>query len=112
MYQARKPKNRRLIDVRQVDALPAFREIERVQVLAPIDLIAMKAIGLTARKNRPKGDTDRADLHRLLLAFPKLKVEEGEVAAKLRAAGASEAALVTWRELALAEIEPDLDEGW
>jgi hypothetical protein len=28
----------------------------------PATLIAMKVVGLTARKNRPKGDTDRADL--------------------------------------------------
>src|SRR5437870_770815 len=39
VYQVRKPKNRHLVDVRQVDALPDRREIERVQVVAPIDLI-------------------------------------------------------------------------
>lgn len=110
IYQVRQPKNRHLVDVRHVDVLPESREIEGVQVVGPTTLVAMKVVGFAARKNRPKGDTDRADLRRLLLAFPDLKVESGEVSARLREMGATEAAFATWRELAASSIEPDDDD--
>lgn len=112
IYQVRQPKNRHLVDVRQVDALPDSREIEGVRVVGPAALVAMKVIGLTARKNRPKGDTDRADLRRLLLAFPALKVEAGEVAARLHDLAAPPAALATWQELVDSSIEPDDDDEY
>jgi propanediol dehydratase small subunit len=112
IYQARQPKNRHLVDIRQVDILPESRDMEGVRVVAPIALIAMKVIGFAARRNRPKGDTDRADLRRLLLAFPDLKVESGEVAARLREMRAPEATLAVWRELATSPIEPDDDDEY
>ena len=112
IYQVRQPKNRHLVDIRQVDILPESRDIEGVRVVAPIALIAMKVIGFAARRNRPKGDTDRADLRRLLLAFPDLKVEWGEVAARLREMRAPEATLAVWRELATSPIEPDDDDEY
>src|SRR5882724_10990268 len=40
--QLRKPKNRHLVDVRLVAALPAFRMIESVCVIEPADLAALK----------------------------------------------------------------------
>lgn len=112
VYQIRKPKNRHLVDVRQVDVLPPHQEIERVQVIAPADLIAMKVRSLSARRNRPKGDTDRADLHRLLLAFPELKVHGGEVSQRLAAGGAAEDVVALWAELVEEHFEPDEDEGY
>ena len=112
IYQVRQPKNRHLVDVRQVDALPDSRVIEGVQVVAPSALVALKVVGLTARKNRPKGDTDRADLRRLLLAFPDFKVESGEVATHLHDMGATAAALATWHELVASSIEPDDDDEY
>lgn len=112
IYQVRQPKNRHLVDLRQVDVLPDFREIEGVQVVGPTALVAMKVLGLTARKNRPKGDTDRADLRRLLLAFPDLKVESGAVLAHLHQMGATAAAMATWHELAASAIEPDDDDEY
>jgi len=112
IYQVRQPKNRHLVDVRQVDALPESHEMQGVRVITPVMLIAMKVVGFAARKNRPKGDTDRADLRRLLLAFPALKVEAGEVADRLRAMGASDSAVAAWRDLATSTIEPDDDDEY
>jgi hypothetical protein len=112
VYQLRKPKNRHLVDIRQADVLPSHTTVESVQVVAPPDLIGMKVRSLSARRNRPKGDTDRADLHRLLFAFPELKVIDGEVAGRLRAGSASDAVMALWSELVDEQIEPDEDEGY
>ena len=112
IYQVRQPKNRHLVDIRQVDVLPDSRVIEGVQVVAPAALVALKVAGFTARRNRPKGDTDRADLRRLLLAFPDLKVVTGEVAAHLHEMGATAATLATWHELVASSIEPDDDDEY
>lgn len=110
VYQVRKPKNRHLVDVRQVDELPEHQTVEGVRVIAPPQLIAMKVSSVVERKGRPKGDTDSADLKRLLLAFPALKTEKGRVLELLRAAGASESVLSRWREIVIEPIEPDVDE--
>ena len=99
VYQLRKPKNRHLVDVRQVPQLPPFREIGRVQVVEPAELAAMKAIAIAARKGQEKGLSDRLDLHRLLRAFPDLRAENGPVPARLMALGADVAALAAWREV-------------
>lgn len=110
VYQVRKPKNRHLVDVRQVHDLPEHQTVEGVMVIAPPQLIAMKVHSVVERKGRPKGDTDAADLKRLLLAFPALKTETGPVLELLRAAGASETVLARWREIVIEPIEPDVDE--
>ncbi len=112
VYQLRKPRNRHLADIRQVDALPAFNEIAGVRVATPVELLAMKVMSMAARRNRPKGDTDRADLRRLLLAFPDLKVEGGPVASRLCTLAASDEALGVWSELVAEQVEPDEEEGW
>lgn len=49
VYQLRKPKNRHLVDVRQVDAVPAFQRFEGVRVIAPADLAALKVQSIAAR---------------------------------------------------------------
>jgi hypothetical protein len=112
VYQLRKPKNRHLVDVRQVDHLPASRKISGVQVIEPADLIAMKVEALAARQNRPKGDTDRADLRRLLMAFPELKRRDSLVSGQLAARPNSEALLRLWTQLAAETIEPDQDDEY
>lgn len=112
LYQQRKPKNRHLVDVRQVEELPAFRLVGGLQVAAPAELLAMKVTALAKRAASPKGDTDRADLRRLMLAFPKLRERDGQVAARLRALGADAATLAMWRELARVRPEPDADDGY
>ena len=56
---------------------------------------------------------DVVDLRRLLLTFPELKTEDGAVARSLRAAGAADAALVTWKDLVSQEIlAEDEDAGF
>jgi hypothetical protein len=110
VYQLRKPKNRHLVDVRQVPQLPPFREIDRVRVVEPAELVAMKSIAIAARKGQEKGLSDRLDLHRLLRAFPDLRGENGPVPARLAALGADAAALAAWREVVRAPLEVDGDD--
>lgn len=109
VYQARKPKNRHLVDVRSVLTLPPSQVIEGLLVLPPPDLVASKVSSMVDRRKTAKGATDLADLRRLLLAYPELKVWEGEVADRLRAFGADEAKMVAWRDLVAEDIQP-LDE--
>lgn len=110
VYQLTKPKNRHLADIRPVTALPEYQEFDGVKVAAPVELVAMKVRSITGRRDRPKGDTDAADLRRLLLAFPPLRAKDGPVARRLRETGAGAAALDTWSEIAARPIEPDEDE--
>jgi hypothetical protein len=109
VYQVREPKNRQLVDVRQVEALPPHRSVEGVRVLEPTELAARKAVSMVARRGQVKGLTDRADLHRLLLVFPELRSQTGAVPARMRALGASEAALAAWNELLSQPLAPDDD---
>jgi hypothetical protein len=115
VYQLRKPKNRHLVDVRHVAQLPPFREIGRVRVVEPVELAAMKAIAIAARKGQEKGLSDRLDLHRLLRAFPDLRAEDGPVPARLAALGADIASIAAWREVVQAPLgvddEEDAEEG-
>jgi hypothetical protein len=103
--QLRKPKNRHLVDIRQVAQLPPFREIGRLRVVEPVELAAMKAIAMAGRKGQEKGLSDRLDLHRLLRAFPELRAEDGPVPARLAALGADIAAVAAWREVVQAPLE-------
>lgn len=111
IYQVQQPKNRHLVDVRQVAHLPAHELINGVRVVAPAELVAMKAAAMAGRQHRPKGSSDLIDLQRLLLAFPDLKTDEGPVAQCLRAQGASAAAVAAWRKIVREPIEPDEDES-
>jgi hypothetical protein len=80
-------------------------------VIEPADLAAMKAISMTARAGQEKGLSDRLDLHRLLRSFPDLRFDEGVVAERMRALGASEPALAAWREVVARPLAPDDDES-
>jgi hypothetical protein len=110
VYQLRKPKNRHLVDVRQVAELPAFRTIENVRVVEPAELAALKAIAIAGRSGHEKALSDRLDLHRLLRAFPELRDEDGPVPLRLGALRASSAALLAWREVAQRPLESDDDD--
>jgi hypothetical protein len=112
IYQVRKAKNRHLVDVRQVGHLPAARDIAGVRVIEPVELIAMKVEGLAARLHRPRGDTDRADLRRLLLAFPDLKRSDSPVRDRLAVAPGAAVLLPLWTALAAEIIEPDQDDEY
>ena len=107
IFQLRKPKNRHLVDVRQVDSLPPTQMVMHVQVLRPEELIAQKVISSSSRHAQPKGDTDRRDLKVLLLAFPQLKVKNGPVLVRLKAAGADANAQNEWRRLVSMDIQSD-----
>jgi hypothetical protein len=110
IYQLRNPKNRHLADVRQVASLPPTQVISEVRVPMPEELIAQKVISLSARSAQPKGDTDRRDLKMLLLTYPQLKADVGAVMDRLRALGASEAAVAEWATLVALDIRSE-EEG-
>ncbi len=110
VYQLRKPKNRHLVDVRQVAALPAFRQIEGVRVVEPAELVALKAMAVAGRKGHEKALSDRLDLHRLLRTFPELRAEDSLVPLRLSTLGASGDAPLAWQEVARQPLESDDDE--
>ncbi|MGD2182941.1 nucleotidyl transferase AbiEii/AbiGii toxin family protein [Lusitaniella coriacea] len=112
LYQAQKSGNRHLVDVRQVEDLPSAQRIEQVLVMSPTALIASKVISFHQRRGKPKSGTDWRDLAMLLLAFPELKRESGEVLEDLSAAGASEPILALWREVVAMEIESEEEDDW
>jgi hypothetical protein len=107
VYQLRKPENRHLVDVRPVVDFPPTQKVQDVLVITPPELISSKVLSMVGRLHKRKGVMDLADLHALLVTFPELKTEEGPVAERLRAAGASEAALSAWKDLVAQEILPD-----
>ena len=110
VYELRKPKNRHLVDVRQVAQLPTAVDVEGVPVLNPPELVAMKVLGMAERLGRPKAGTDRVDIQRLLLRFPELKSVEGVVSERLRELGASPTTLELWEGVATEPLEPDRDD--
>jgi hypothetical protein len=110
LYQVRKPADRRLVDVRGVDGLPPHHVAEDVMVMPPAELIRQKVVGMVSRSGTVKPMIDLADIRRLLLAFPHLKVLDGLVAERLRASGAPAPALEAWREIAAEEIVAENDE--
>src|SRR5437667_290540 len=73
--------------------------VKRVLVGTPPELIAGKIAAFVRRRGKPKAGTDWRDLALLLLTFPELKTEEGPVAERLHAAGASETILAAWKDL-------------
>ena len=111
IYQARKPSNRHLVELRSVADLPGCQQIGGIQVLTVEELIAHKVISMVGRKGSPKAMTDRADLLRLLLAFPDLKSVPGPVSALLRKKQASESTLAAWQDLVAEEITMDDDDS-
>ena len=107
LYQVQKKGNRHLVDIRQVEILPANRCIEQVLVMAPVELVASKVISYHQRRGKPKAGTDWRDLAMLLLTFPELKVESGAVLDNLMAAGADELVVSLWQEIVAMEISAE-----
>ena len=54
LYQVRKPKNRHLVDIRGVEALPAHRMVEEVLVIPPSELIGQKVLRMVNRSGTAK----------------------------------------------------------
>jgi hypothetical protein len=105
--QTRGAESRHLIDVRSMPHLPPSRRVEEVLVLAPAELIASKVVCMVGRGKSPERFVDWSDLARLLLTFPELKTEEGPVAERLRATGASAKVMAAWKDLVAQEITPE-----
>ncbi len=113
IYQLRKQGNRHLVDVRQVHELPPKRQrIQGVLVPPPAEVIARKVIACQTRKDTPKGDTDRRDIAILLLQFPALKKEHGEVEKCLQDLGAPAQAMEVWKEQVQRKLSPNQDQGY
>ncbi len=111
LFQIQKPRNRHLVDLRMVKSLPHAQRIEDVLVTSPPALIAQKVISYHARRGQPKAGTDWRDLAMLLLTFPELKQEKGEVSEVLKLVGVKEEVMQTWRKLVAQELVEPEDEG-
>lgn len=107
IYQVRKEGNRHLADVRNVDELPETETIENVLVLSPAELIASKVVSFQSRYGKSKSWTDRRDLTVLLLQFPELKTENGEVSAILKRREVGENVLDAWREIVAQDLQAE-----
>ncbi len=105
LYQVQKPRNRHLVDLRRVEALPSAQRIADVLVMAPADLIASKVISFHQRRGKPKSGTDWRDLAMLLLTFPELKCDPGPVTERLQAANVDAAIIDVWGELVKQDIQ-------
>ena len=105
IYQVRSEGNRHLIDLRTIAELPESEKIENVLVLSPAELIASKVVSYYSRKGKPKAGTDWRDLAMMLLKFPELKIESGDVGEILRRRAVNQEVLKVWRELVATEIQ-------
>ena len=112
LYQLQEPANRHLADVRSVPTLPPARRISDILVMAPADLVASKVIGHEGRRGRPKSGTDWRDLAMLLLAFPELKRERGQVWDALNRMQAAPGAIEFWKQLVSEEIRAEDEDAY
>jgi hypothetical protein len=111
LFQMQKTGNRHLVDLRPVASLPESQTIEDIRVVTPPELIAHKVISYNARRGNPKAGTDWRDLAMLLLTFPDLKSESGEVSERLRLLTASEEVMNEWRDLVSQKISLPEDDA-
>jgi len=110
LFQIRKTGNRHLVDVRPVASLPESQVFEDVRVPSPPNLIALKVMSYCARRGQPKAFSDMRDLAILLLTFPELKNESGEVSKALTSFGAGEEVMNEWSDLVKQEIKAATDD--
>ena len=110
LLQMQKTGNRHLVDVRPVKSLRNSQTVDDIQVLTPPELIASKVSSYHSRQGQPKGFSDRRDLAILFLTFPELKSESGPVGEALKALGATDQEMTTWRDLVIQEIPPTNDD--
>jgi hypothetical protein len=110
IYQARKPENRHLVDVRPVTEFPPHKKIKKVQVVTPPELLAGKVSAWVRRQGKPKSGTDWRDLAHLLLTFPELKQVDGPVQERLQTMGAAADVLAAWEKIVRQDIEAESDE--
>ena len=107
IYQTRKEGDRHLVDIRSETNLPATDTIENIRILTPQELIVSKVISYQSRKGAPKSGTDWRDLAMLVLRFPELKENDGEISRLLMVRNADEGAISFWKEF----VQQDLAVG-
>ncbi len=107
LEQVRKPKNRLLVVVRNIESIPVHQVIEEVLVAQPTDLICQRVASMTNHPGTAREMMELSDIYRLLLAFPKLKSWKGQVTDRLRESGAPNFVLDAWREIVDTEIEAE-----
>ena len=112
VYQVQKPKNRHLVEVRQIEKLPDFELNDGIQVVAPLELIVLKVISMSARRHTPKGLTDHADIMRLLLTYPTYKTNPESVAKSLERHSADLLAQQLWQEIASQDFQANDDDEY
>lgn len=110
VYQLHKEGDRHLVDLRQVSVLPPTRQMGRLLVVEPAELLAEKMISYHARLGKPKSGTDWRDVAMLLLTFPDLKARTGPVRDRLDAAGAGAGVLAAWETVVAQTILPEDDD--
>jgi len=110
IYQLHKPKNRHLVNVRAVVAMPPTTKVMDVLVVSPEELVANKVVAFHGRRGKPKSGTDWRDIAVLLLQFPSLKTESGPVHDRLTAAGADSSVISAWRDIVAQDISPEADD--
>lgn len=110
IYQTRKEGNRHLVDIRRVATFPPTETFENIRVLSPAELIASKAISYCSRRGSPKSGTDWRDLAILLLQFPALKTDGGDVSQILSAGGSEQATIDFWRDVVKQELKAGDDD--
>lgn len=110
IYQLRKPSNRHLADVREVNVLPQAQRVNGVQVIVPAELMASKIVAYYQRRGTLKSGIDWRDIMMLLLTFPKLKTATGAVTERLKATASPPCVMEVWRQFVATDIKPQKDE--
>jgi hypothetical protein len=110
VFQLRSPSNRHLVDIRQVDELLPYRSFEGILVVDPDELVVLKLVSLASRPNTPKGMTDRADLLRLLLAYPSYRTDRLSIDTLLKKRKVSDEVIAIWESVVSSDIQPDADD--
>ncbi len=110
IYQTRKEGNRHLVDIRMVDELPNSETIENIKILSPAELIASKVVSYQSGRGQPKAGTDWRDLALLLLEFPTLKTEVGEVSAILKRRESEKTVFDFWRKTVCQDLKIETED--
>lgn len=90
--------------------MPDTQLIEDLRVMSPVELIVSKVLSYESRRGKPKSGTDWRDLGMLLNRFPDLKSVKGKISARLSERGASEFAMIFWKQLAEQDFSVEEDD--
>lgn len=110
IYQIQKPENRHLVDIRPVASFPPTSRIDGILVPTPDEVIAGKVRAYVRRQGKPKSGTDWRDIAEMLLTFPSLKSETGEVYRLLVELESEERVLEAWKQIASQPLSSEEDD--